>query len=156
MEEVRQRGRMPCPRLQQCLQKNVRCAMRYGIEIARNALKEGHSVEVEMRTFRRETAASPLEEFVWSLDKGETVTIPTDREELYLYIHRFAVMVIGGSGEPAAEQIGPDFSDVLAHATTPDGAIDLRKMEALEGRFGSNGGVGCDVRSGPCSCGAWH
>lgn len=22
--------------------------------------------------------------------------------------------------------------------------------------FGSNGGIHCDVSSGPCSCGAWH
>ncbi len=35
-------------------------------------------------------------------------------------------------------------------------AINLSKMGELEGRFGYNGGIGCDVLEGPCSCGAWH
>lgn len=37
-----------------------------------------------------------------------------------------------------------------------DGAIVMRLVEAHEGLFGTNGGKGCDVRRGPCSCGAWH
>lgn len=37
-----------------------------------------------------------------------------------------------------------------------NGAIDLGLMEAHEGLAGSNGGSRCDVRQGPCSCGAWH
>lgn len=36
------------------------------------------------------------------------------------------------------------------------GAISMRIVEAHEGLHGSNGGRGCDVSSGPCSCGAWH
>lgn len=38
------------------------------------------------------------------------------------------------------------------------GAIDLGLMEA-HSQFvdmGSNGGVPCDTRRGPCNCGAWH
>lgn len=37
-----------------------------------------------------------------------------------------------------------------------DGAIDLSIIEAHKGLLGHNGGVPCDVRNGPCSCGAWH
>lgn len=37
-----------------------------------------------------------------------------------------------------------------------NGALDLAVMEAHEGLQGRNGGKGCDVRSGPCACGAWH
>jgi hypothetical protein len=37
-----------------------------------------------------------------------------------------------------------------------DGALDTMLMQAHEGIYGSNGGVKCDVSSGPCSCGAWH
>jgi hypothetical protein len=37
-----------------------------------------------------------------------------------------------------------------------NGAIDLAVMQAHEGLCGENGGVKCDVRSGPCACGAWH
>ncbi len=53
--------------------------------------------------------------------------------------------------------VGPRFEDVVRYATnTITGAIDLAKMEKLDGRYGYNGGNGCDVLSGPCSCGAWH
>jgi len=39
-----------------------------------------------------------------------------------------------------------------------DGVIglDLVLMDAHEGLMGRNGGRGCDVERGPCSCGAWH
>ena len=39
-----------------------------------------------------------------------------------------------------------------------DGALDLMVMDAHEtyASQGTNGGRRCDVRSGPCSCGAWH
>lgn len=39
-----------------------------------------------------------------------------------------------------------------------NGAIDLGVMDAHEtyASQGTNGGRSCDVRSGPCSCGAWH
>ncbi len=36
------------------------------------------------------------------------------------------------------------------------GAIDLSVMAAHEGLHGHNGGVACDVATGPCSCGAFH
>ncbi len=35
-------------------------------------------------------------------------------------------------------------------------ALDLGLMQAHEGLQGRNGGRGCDVSRGPCSCGAWH
>lgn len=37
----------------------------------------------------------------------------------------------------------------------PDGAIDLSLFDSAPA-VGYNGGVKCDVTSGPCSCGAWH
>ena len=38
-----------------------------------------------------------------------------------------------------------------------NGAIDCRVMDVhSEISTRSNGGVRCDVTSGPCSCGAWH
>jgi hypothetical protein len=51
------------------------------------------------------------------------------------------------------------FGGLMRHATDKKtGAIDLRKIEQEEGRYGYNGGRGCDVGigGGPCSCGAWH
>lgn len=44
----------------------------------------------------------------------------------------------------------------LSRCCMVNGAIDMMAMQAHEGLLGSNGGVGCDVRSGPCACGAWH
>lgn len=38
-----------------------------------------------------------------------------------------------------------------------DGALDLEVMQAHSTvNLGINGGVRCDVTSGPCACGAWH
>ncbi len=65
---------------------------------------------------------------------------------------------IGDTDAPAHDPIGPNFSDVIHAATTGDGAIDLRKIDELEGRFSHLPGKGprCDVMGGPCACGAWH
>jgi hypothetical protein len=52
-------------------------------------------------------------------------------------------------------RIGPTFDDVVRHVTR-NGVVDLAALDALEGRYGTNGGRGCDVLRGPCSCGAWH
>lgn len=38
-----------------------------------------------------------------------------------------------------------------------DGAVDIGIQDAHAEAINSrNGGVRCDVTSGPCSCGAWH
>jgi len=49
-----------------------------------------------------------------------------------------------------------DFIEVM-QCCMVNGAIDLA-LEAAHERISdrSNGGVRCDVSSGPCSCGAWH
>jgi hypothetical protein len=57
--------------------------------------------------------------------------------------------------QPEEERRDGSFEGLMRHAATKNG-IDLRKLEAQEGRYGTNGGRGCDVSSGPCSCGAWH
>ena len=44
----------------------------------------------------------------------------------------------------------------LITCCSSDGIINTALMTAHEGLLGHNGGVKCDVRSGPCSCGAWH
>lgn len=39
-----------------------------------------------------------------------------------------------------------------------NGAVDLGVMDAHSQyvNMGTNGGMRCDVRRGPCACGAWH
>lgn len=44
----------------------------------------------------------------------------------------------------------------LMNCCLVNGAIDSLAWEAHEGIQGRNGGRGCDVASGPCSCGAFH
>lgn len=44
----------------------------------------------------------------------------------------------------------------LTQCCMSDGALDTAIMEAHAGLCGSNGGVPCDTREGPCACGAWH
>lgn len=54
-------------------------------------------------------------------------------------------------GEPPQER---DYPDLVGEATTSQG-IDTLAMEGKRtGRV--NGGIPCDVSSGPCACGAWH
>jgi len=48
------------------------------------------------------------------------------------------------------------FQELIDECMTEDGAIDLAKMEELEGSCGCNGGKGCDVTEGPCSYGGWN
>jgi hypothetical protein len=46
----------------------------------------------------------------------------------------------------------------LKDCCTVDGAIDVRLFDEHSEYvdMGTNGGVRCDVRKGPCACGAWH
>ncbi len=49
------------------------------------------------------------------------------------------------------------FEELVKSSTDPQtGHVDLQVLQSYEGSCGSNGGVGCDVTVGPCSCGAWH
>lgn len=47
------------------------------------------------------------------------------------------------------------FDDLVRYSSRENG-VDISKMQEFSGKFGYNGGIGCDVISGPCSCGAWH
>ena len=48
--------------------------------------------------------------------------------------------------------------DGLQRCCFVDGAMDLYLLElhSRSAPFGRNGGIACDVTSGPCACGAWH
>lgn len=51
-----------------------------------------------------------------------------------------------------------DYEGLIACGTI-NGAIDALILEAhseMHPSLGSNGGIRCDVMSGPCACGAWH
>ena len=49
------------------------------------------------------------------------------------------------------------FEELIACCTV-DGILDMDLIErhTYFVDLGKNGGVRCDVTSGPCSCGAWH
>jgi len=46
--------------------------------------------------------------------------------------------------------------DALTKCCMINGAISLDLMDAHQGLLGYNGGVACDVLTGPCACGATH
>jgi hypothetical protein len=53
----------------------------------------------------------------------------------------------------------PTFAELVRAAVDPTGAepaLDAVFLASHQGRWGRNGGVGCDVFLGPCSCGATH
>lgn len=157
-------GLSPCPHFDECNKDGFlhpvhghQCAMNMGLQVAQLALKEGHGIGREMADFQKENIR-PEKGWVFSSDREHFEIAPSGTRAHLGLIEKFAYIALGlEPPEKLASMVGSDFQDVLAYATTPDNlAIDLSKMEELEGRFGSNAGRGCDVRSGPCSCGAWH
>ena len=134
------------------------CIMLRALQVAQSALKEGHSVDEEMKDFGEFFKSYTIAKgFVYSADRKEFQII-TDRQEILQKICEFAKIILDEDQkhEDSEPKVGDSFEDVLAYATTKEGAIDLKKLDELEGRFGTNGGKGCDVRSGPCSCGTRH
>ena len=156
-------GPSPCPHFDECNKDGFlhpvhghQCAMNMGLQVAQFALKEGHSIEREIVDFQKENIR-PEKGWVFSSDRVHFEIVPSSTRAHPGLIEKFAYIALGlEPPEKLASMVGPDFQDVVAYATTPEGYVDLSKMEKLEGRFGSNAGRGCDVRSGPCSCGAWH
>jgi len=165
LAEARSQGASMCPHYAECKsgimhpKTGVQCVMQFGIQVARFVAEKEHrggNVETEMG-FLRDQLPRPKGGFLDSTDRVEFVTL-TDRAEILAAVERFAREVLygpEGTTDPRLK-VGGTFGDVVAASTTPEGHIDLRAMDQLEGRFGSNGGRGCDVSSGPCSCGAWH
>lgn len=161
--EAKTLGPQPCPRLNQCKDgglgaAGLQCVMATGLEVARFALRGGTSVARQMTDYRQGHFV-PKEGWVFSHDRKRFEIVPEGRASSAL-VEQFAHIALNDSDpstdEKKRREVGSSFQDVVAYATTKEGAIDLSKMEELEGRFGSNGGRGCDVRSGPCSCGAFH
>jgi hypothetical protein len=152
-------GRQLCPHFDKCnsggLDPNRQCEIKFGVMVAQEALKGRSSVQREMDDFRR--MGPKPRDFYWSEDRKEFETL--DYEKGLVKIASFATAVLGRLGEEG-DKVGSSFEDVVGASMveTKGGgvAIDLGKMQEFEGRFGHNGGRGCDVRSGPCSCGAWH
>lgn len=154
-------GKSFCPHYEKCKQgalhpkTGYQCTMLFGVQVTRFALKERHSIEAEMQDFRKE-APYPSKGYLWSSDR-KTFEVIMDHEEAMKKVQKFANMVFGDvTTAPDGRKVGDSFGDVVAYATTPEGHINLAKTQELEGRFGYNAGRGCDVRRGPCSCGAWH
>jgi len=163
VEEVKKAGPSLCPHVEKCRQTGFlhpqtghQCAMNFGLQVAQNALKEGHSIGREMVDFKR-AGIIPREGWIFSSDRVHFETAPSCTRAYLGLIEKFAYIALGlEPPEKLATMVGEDFDDVVRYATTPEGTVDLSKMQELEGRFGYNGGQGCDVLSGPCSCGAWH
>jgi hypothetical protein len=170
LEGLVARGPELCPHLAKCRvggfihPENHQCVMMNGAEVAKNAVKERHSIKEEMKDFRS-AGLRPPSGWVVSRDRKEFSVISNNEEAIRLveYFAHVAILDEIGMGEiperthPSSGGVGPTFEDVISGSIDPvTGAIDLQKIEKLEGRFGTNGGRGCDVASGPCSCGAWH
>lgn len=152
-----------CPFLKQRCEKELSgsdgldCIMLRALHVVQNAIKENHSIKREMKDFREFFAThEAVKGFAYSSDR-ESFEIITGKEEALRLIQEFAHTIMGEDNKTKTEasNVGNSFEDVINHAINPEG-IDLEKISKLKGRFGTNGGRGCDVNSGPCSCGAWH
>lgn len=168
VSEAKRLGRSPCPHKEKCdkhLNPNSgwQCLMLSGVHVARYVVKQGNTVAQEVASDFRNffMQSTPPKGYVWSADRKTFVFI-TDKDDALKKIAEFATLAIAGrrdesaSARSAPQAVGPGFDDVISYSMTKDGAIDLSRMQELEGRFGYNGGRGCDVPEGPCACGAWH
>jgi hypothetical protein len=162
--EVKKQGRSRCPHFGKCNTAGAmhqvsgfQCTMLFGAQVARNMLDDGTSLDQEMRNFTGFfKGVNPRHGFISSDDRVKFTTI-TDKEEALSKVRQFAEQLMSGSPRQERPSVGHrDLNDVVALSVGLDGTIDARKMQALEGSCGSNGGRGCDVTEGPCSCGAWH
>jgi hypothetical protein len=64
---------------------------------------------------------------------------------------------MGDKKEIDIKDVGPSYENVLDYVLNKDRAYDENlRQKSFGDRFGYNGGSGCDVLDGPCSCGAWH
>lgn len=159
VEEAVSRGPDRCPYYDKCYgpqgtldpKTGHQCIMRYGLEAVQMMHTDRTRIGAQIAKFRALRPAPP-KGFIWSPDRKNFEVI-TDLEAAAGKVAEFAAGIMAG---PAAAHVGPDFKDAIAHAMTRDDAIDLSRLDELEGRYGYNGGRGCDVLEGPCSCGAWH
>lgn len=154
VEEALRIGRSPCPHWEKCENgflgpDSHDCVMKMGIQVAQHVLSKKSSVAEETKNFRKANIHSP-KGWIYSPNRKDFRIVP-DGEETIKLIEKFVHIVLDDKNPTVPQtddprlKVGPNYSDVVAHATTPDGAIDLLKIQELEGRFGSNGGVGCDV-----------
>jgi hypothetical protein len=111
-----------------------------------------------MEAFAKEAPIERLNGYYDPYSEAGVEEIITDRDEILERVRNWAEVLRGegeATSEPASDGQRRDFLTLSASVTTPEGAVDLAKLDAAPS-VGSNGGVSCDVTSGPCSCGAWH
>jgi hypothetical protein len=164
--DARARGRVRCPNFNACVhgndldKRNTRCAAKFGQEVAKYALIDGTSIEVEMEAFKEEAFKSTLKGFIDPYIDHERIII--DEDEATAAVRHWANIVMLGeevSSTNSAEIDSslPNFVALAESATTGEGAVDLSLIEELGSRSTkTNGGIRCDTSSGPCACGAWH
>jgi hypothetical protein len=153
-----------CPVFDRCIHrdefiggKGLNCIPRSAQEVARYSALPGGSLDEEMKDFAKEAPIERLNGYFDPYSEGGVDEIITDPDEILDRIHDWAE-VLRGEGEATSEPVigqERDFLTLVATARTPEGGIDLTKIDAAT-PVGENGGVPCDVTRGPCSCGAWH
>lgn len=165
VQEDKRLGSQTCPSWDQCKRGlkagEWNCTMMMGHIAARVVVQENKTLDQAMGEWRASDKAN-VPKYITSDDRQEFRFIPTSEAEPR--IRAFAEQLLGEGqqvdlaqrlGVDRAEAVGPGFSDV-SRAQIKDGVRDPMRTRHLEGRYGTNGGRGCDVLRGPCSCGAFH
>lgn len=132
------------------------CGTDLGLDVARNTILENTSVASEIKDLRGAIMSSNTSGIFFPTKDGVKKT--KSMSEVLTTIAEIATCILDKDIEKPVERT---FTELLQSATvrssTGEPVIDLRKIDALEGSCGHNrSGRGCDVTSGPCSCGAWH
>jgi len=157
----------PCPWLKNgaCRSQGVWCLMDVAIVCAKQAIEQRRTIFAQVRRFMelidaRETpeysgiftpgGATPTD-FIWA-DGDAAPRVITNVSLVPKLIIDFAEIAMSGG-------VDSDTNGVIANSMRDSSSgpvLSLAAMQTHEGRFGYNGGQGCDVLEGPCSCGAWH
>ncbi len=162
IEEVKKLGKCLCPNHAVCSRgfSTLRidgCIMQMATKVAQYVLKGG-TLDGEMLDFSREFDFG--NGMFWSPDRKTFETI-ADKGSAVEKVRSFAKSLIDQTERTSAKSSRTNsgsFTSLASSATTKEGSIDLRVIEAAEGRFAHLPGRSfrCDVSRGPCACGAWH
>jgi hypothetical protein len=130
--DARARGRVRCPNFNACVhgndldKRNTRCAAKFGQEVAKYALIDGTSIEVEMEAFKEEAFKSTLKGFIDPYIDHERIII--DEDEATAAVRHWANIVMLGEVATPDNELGERFKSIVANRD----AESLRNLITLE------------------------
>lgn len=160
--EAEARGVERCPYYDRCAatpgllneKTGAQCLLRFAADCVQMMHLERSRFAAQVQKFR-DWRPTPAKGFIWSPDRQRFELIE-DFDTAIAKLREFGLALMSG---PASRQV-TDLNDLVGTSMVDVGsgapALSLSDMDEHAGNFGYNGGQGCDVLVGHCSCGANH